>query len=101
MAAMTYEDRAREARTPSNPFPLRVQTALVKHAKWQVANGTVPALQTLGHSVINNAEAYAPRVALSVLVEVSTDAINATTDISDAQVQALVETVFPLFAAVS
>ena len=95
---MTYEARAKAARTPSNPFPLRTQTALVKHAKWQIANGTVPALQALGRSVANSPESYAGRVALAVLVEVATDDIEAAEEISDAQLQSLVETVFPLFA---
>ena len=96
---MTYEDRAKAARTPSNPFPLRVQTALVKHAKWQVGSGTVPALQALARSVINAPEAYAGRVALAVLVEPVLDDIESPAEATDEQLQGIVESVFPLFAA--
>lgn len=99
MAPMTYEDRARAARTVSATFPLRVATAAVKHAKWQVANGNDDALIALGWSVINNPEAYSARMALSALVEPQLDSIEAVDEVSDSTLQSIIETIFPLFVA--
>lgn len=96
---MSYEERAKAARTPSGSFPLSVQTALVKHAKFRINNQASPEnLKTLARSVVNNPEAYAGRVALSVLTEPAYDAIADVSAISDAQLQSTIEVVFPLFA---
>ena len=107
MAAMTYEERARAARTPSSSFPLSVTSALTTHAIYVLGDeNSADDQKSLARSVINSPESYSYRFGLAVLTRPIYAEIERIEDIPDSLDQPgsngllqNIATVFPLFVA--